>query len=445
MLTDTSSTQGEAESQVAHSVEKVADEEQVQQQPPRETPAWISSPAPDGGFKAWSVLGGAWCVLICTFGWINSVGTFQNYYERTLLKQYSASTIAWIPSLQIFFMFGTGPIIGQLYDRYGPRYLLLVGTFLHVFGLMMASISKEYYQILLSQGVVSAIGVATIFQPSLNVIPSWFDKKRGIAYGIAASGSSIGGIIFPIMVQRLIVQVGYGWAMRIAAFMILGLLVMANLTIRARLPPQPRSMTKEELVQPFREFSTVAVILGFMFLTFGIFIPIDYVVVEARETGMDPNLSQYLLAMLNAGSLFGRLLAGVLADSMGVYNIFSVVCYLSGILILALWIPASGSAAVIAFAVIFGFTSGAYAGLIANLIVKISPNFKVIGYRTGLAFLFGSVGGLTTNPIAGAIVQHNHGSYTGMKIFSGVCVLVGTTLVFLARLYRTDFKLLVKF
>ncbi|KUL84253.1 hypothetical protein ZTR_06960 [Talaromyces verruculosus] len=443
MSADDSSTQGELESQLAPSVEKRA-EEQVQNEP-QAKPAWTPSPAPDGGFTAWSVLAGSWCVLFCTFGWINSVGTFQNYYEATLLNQYSASTIAWIPSLQIFFMFAMGPIIGQLYDRYGPRYLLLAGSLLHVFGLMMASISKEYYQVLLSQGVVSAIGVATAFQPSLNVIPGWFDKKRGIAYGIAASGSSIGGIIFPIMVQKLIVQVGYGWSMRIAAFMILGLLTIANLTIKSRLPPQPRNMTREELVQPFREFSTVTVIAGFLFLTFGVFIPIDYVVAEALGTGMDPNLAQYLLAMLNAGSLFGRLIAGALADTLGAYNIFSFVCYVSGILVLALWIPASGNAAVIAFAVIFGFTSGAYASLIANLIVKISPNFKVIGYRTGLAFLFGSIGGLTTNPIAGAILQRDNGSYTGMKIFSGVCVMIGTTLVFVARLHQTKFKLLAKF
>lgn len=58
-----------------------------------------------------------------------------------------------------------GPIVGQLYDHYGGRCLLLVGSFLHVFGLMMASISTQYYQVLLSQGVCSAIGVSLIFQP----------------------------------------------------------------------------------------------------------------------------------------------------------------------------------------------------------------------------------------------------------------------------------------
>lgn len=55
--------------------------------------------------------------------------------------------------------------MGKIYDRSGPRYLILVGSVLHVFGLMMASIATEYYQILLSQGVCSAIGVSMIFQP----------------------------------------------------------------------------------------------------------------------------------------------------------------------------------------------------------------------------------------------------------------------------------------
>lgn len=95
------------------------------------------------------------------------VGIFQDYYQHELLSSYSSSTIAWIPSLQIFFMFASGPLIGKLYDRYGPHYLIFGGTLLHVFGLMMASISKEYYQILLSQGVCSAIGASAIFQPGM--------------------------------------------------------------------------------------------------------------------------------------------------------------------------------------------------------------------------------------------------------------------------------------
>jgi MFS family permease len=93
------------------------------------------------------------------------VGSFQQYYEVGPLRGYSSSTISWIPSLQIFFLFFMGPVVGFLFDKYGPRPLIIAGTLLHVFGLMMASLATTYYQILLAQGVCSAIGVAFIYQP----------------------------------------------------------------------------------------------------------------------------------------------------------------------------------------------------------------------------------------------------------------------------------------
>ncbi|KAJ5729095.1 monocarboxylate transporter [Penicillium malachiteum] len=412
----------------------------------KETPKaeWTQDAAPDGGLTAWLVALGAWCSLFCTFGWINSVGVFQSYYETELLSQYSSSTIAWIPSLQIFFMFAMGPIVGQLYDKFGPRYLILGGSFLHVFGLMMASISKEYYQVLLSQGVCSAMGTCAIFQPSMTSIPSWFNKKRGAAYGIVATGSSLGGVIFPIMVSKLMDKVGYGWTMRTAAFMILALLVVANLTVRSRVPPKPRTMSKETLLKPFREIKMLLVIGGFLCLTFGIFVPINYLVVEAMEAGMSTYLANYLVAMLNAASLFGRILAGISSDKLGHYNILVVACLLAGILVLALWVPATSNAAIIVFACTFGFASGAYVSLANALVVKISP-FPEIGYRTGLLFLFSSIGGLTANPIAGAILQHENGSYTGMKIFAGIFLLAGSLWVMAARFVHTGFDLKAKF
>lgn len=166
----------------------------------------------------------------------------------------------------------------------------------------MASISTEYYQILLSQGVCSAIGVSLIFQPANSVIPGWFDQKRGAAYGIMTSGSSIGGVVFPIMIQRLIPIAGFGWAMRAAAFLILGLLLVANLTIRSRLPPAPQKMGPEVLVEPFKDVEMMLLVSSFVLLTFGIFVPINYLVVEAVASGgVSPDLAQYLIAFLNAG------------------------------------------------------------------------------------------------------------------------------------------------
>ena len=104
------------------------------------------------------------------------MGSFQQYYEVGPLKDYSSSTIAWIPSLQIFFLFALGPVVGIIFDNYGPRPLIIGGTLLHVFGLLMASLAKTYYQFILSQGVCSAIGVACLYSPGkFNLLPPFFE------------------------------------------------------------------------------------------------------------------------------------------------------------------------------------------------------------------------------------------------------------------------------
>ncbi|KAL6898522.1 MFS general substrate transporter [Trichoderma evansii] len=416
-------------------------EEEAGYQSPAQAP--VGNAPPDGGLRAWLVVIGAWCTSVCSFGWINSVGAFQDYYETTILKDYSTSTVSWIPSLQIFFMMALGPLIGLIYDKYGPRQLIIVGTFLHVFGLMMTSISTQYYQILLSQGVCSAIGVSAIYQPALNCIATWFTTKRGAAYGLLATGSSLGGVIFPIMVTRLIKEVGFGWAMRICAFLILGLLIIAILTVEAFNPPKFQPITMKRMVAPFTEVQFACVCMGLLLFTFGLYVPINFISVEAAAGGMDPNLVLYLIPILNAGSLFGRILSGFAGDKFGRYNVFITVCYLASIFVLALWIPAATTGARVAFAAIFGFFSGAYVALIAALVVQISPASEM-GFRMGLSFFVLSFGGLTTNPISGAILEGPLG-WLGPKIFSGVFCLAGTTFVLAARINQTGWKLKVVF
>ncbi|KAK7212157.1 hypothetical protein V2G26_019335 [Clonostachys chloroleuca] len=399
----------------------------------------LTDEAPDGGTAAWLVVLGAWCTSFCSFGWLNSVGIFQEYYQNVLLSSYSSSVIAWIPSLQIFFMMAMGPLVGALFDRYGPRWLIFIGSLLHVLGVMMASLGSRYYQFLLAQGICSAIGVACIFQPAMNVIGGWFDKKRGAAFGILSTGSSLGGVVFPIMVNRLIRRAGFGWAMRAGGFLILFLLIVANLTVRSYRPPYPQKVTGAMVRKPFTEPEFVLLSAGLFCFTYGLFVPINYITVLGLHAGMEPNLAEYLVPMLNAGSLFGRMFSGIMGDRIGRYNIFIVVCYLSSIWILGLLIPAITNASLITFAVLFGFSSGAYVSLITPLVMQISP-LNEIGLRTGIIFFVNAFAGLTTNPINGAILDRPNG-WLGMKLFAGIFCLVGTTFVLAARVHKTGWKL----
>lgn len=66
---------------------------------------------PDGGLEAWLVVLGGWCALVCTFGLINSVGVFEQYYVSGPLKAYDQSTVSWILSALVFLQIFCGSIV----------------------------------------------------------------------------------------------------------------------------------------------------------------------------------------------------------------------------------------------------------------------------------------------------------------------------------------------
>jgi len=102
------------------------------------------------------------------------------------------------------------------------------------------------------------------------------------------------------MVTHLIERIGFGWAMRICAFLILFLLTIANLTVKSRIAPQPRTVSLLDFLKPFTEVTYLLSVVGNFLFTFAFFMPISYIVVEATLSGMGTQLAQYLVAILNA-------------------------------------------------------------------------------------------------------------------------------------------------
>ncbi|KAJ5871303.1 uncharacterized protein N7529_003656 [Penicillium soppii] len=398
-------------------------------------------PPPDGGAQAWLVVLGAFSGLFVSFGWINCIGVFQTYYESHQLSKYSTSTVTWITSLETFVMFFCGPIFGTMFDGHGPRYILLLGTFLHVFGLMMASLSTEYYQFILAQGICSPIGASAIFNASVNSVSTWFAKRRAFALGVTAAGSSLGGVIFPIMVTRLIPEVGFPWAMRICAFLILFMLVIANLTIKSRLPHRPKPFDILSFLRPLAELKFALTLAGAFCFFWGMFLPFTFVITQAERYGMSQNLAGYLIPILNASSIFGRTLPGYLADKVGRYNTMVITTFFSAILVLALWLPSRGNIPAIIFSALYGFGSGAFVSLAPACIAQIS-DLRQVGVRNGTFFAVISFAALTGTPIGGALVPDVlHGDYTRLQIFCGVVMIAGSVLFVLARGAVGGFKL----
>ena len=118
-------------------------------------------------------------------------GVYQTHYTSSLPSS-SASAISWIGSIQAFLLFLVGTLVGPIYDVGHVRSLLVVGSFLSVFGLSMTSICKEYWQLVLAQGILTGTGFGCLFLPGCTIVSQYFSSKKAFATGIASLGSSIG-------------------------------------------------------------------------------------------------------------------------------------------------------------------------------------------------------------------------------------------------------------
>lgn len=129
-------------------------------------------------------------------GIVNMYGVYQHYYTSSLPTS-SPSAISWIGSIQAFLLFLVGTLVGPIYDSGYVRSLLVIGSLLSVFGLFITSICKDYWQFLLSQGIVAGAGFGCLFLPGVTVVSQYFNTKKAFATGIASLGSSFGAYISP--------------------------------------------------------------------------------------------------------------------------------------------------------------------------------------------------------------------------------------------------------
>ncbi|KAF2173928.1 hypothetical protein M409DRAFT_16196 [Zasmidium cellare ATCC 36951] len=396
---------------------------------------------PDGGLCAWLVVAGAWCCLACSFGWITCIGVFQDYYVTHQLSNYSSSTVAWIPATETFLMFAGAPICGRIFDSYGARWLVIVGSFFQVFGVMMISLCKEYYQFFLAQSICSAIGSSCLFWGSNTAVGTWFHKRRAYALGIVSSGSSIGGLVGTAMIPNLFNSIGFGWTMRIVGFMMLGLLIVAIATVKSRLHHVPKRFSRpsianlmaSDLVQPLREPPVVLLSCAGFFFFMGVFLPYNFLISESVYYGMSQELANYTLTILSATSIFGRILPGWIGDRFGRFNIMIITSLLSTILVLALWIPANSNAPNLVFAALYGFSSGAFVALVPALIAQVCTDMKKLGCYMGAAYIVISPAILIAQPVGGVLITADGGDFTWLQFYCGVSMFVGVCFFVLSR------------
>lgn len=316
-------------------------------------------------------------------GFLNSFGVFEAYYAAEQLAGEGETTIAWIGAISIFFIFAVSVVSGPLLDFFGPGLMLYVGALGTVFAMMMTSLCTELYQFILAQGICLGISMALIVCPMLALVGQHIKVKRAAAMGIVIAGSSLGGVVWPVVINELLQSsnVGFPWTMRIVGFIMLPLLLISCVCCRpAATPPaaaaaaatadatdsEARSSTESKepkaappktdfrvLRQPVMLLSCVA----FFIIYFGMFSPFFFTTSYGVHNGFSENLSFYTISIVNGASLFGRILPGIIADRYGKFNCCVLATCFAGIIALC-WTTATSVAGLVIFSAAYGFTSG---------------------------------------------------------------------------------------
>ncbi|EAU80704.2 monocarboxylate permease [Coprinopsis cinerea okayama7 len=378
---------------------------------------------PDGGLQAWLVVVGGMCTTFSTFGYVNSWGIFQGYYQETVLKDEPTSAIAWIGSIQYALIFVPGLVIGRLFDLGYFKSIFTFFSIILVGSTFLIPLCTKYWHFLLCQGFAVGLACGCLFGPTPAIIAHWFKKRRGISMGIMAVGSSIGGTVMPIAARSLLPTVGFAWTMRIFGFIFLGTMGLANVLLRRRLPPRnvPGGLFNWAVFKS-AAFSVYCVsglvtYLGVytsrlnrsspMHSTLTSIIVLTYVSVSATRIGISNDFSFYFVAIANASSLFGRYTAGYLCDIIGPMNVMIPFTAAAGILTYA-WPFAQSKGSLIAVTILYGFASGTYVSLLTNPIFELGGTGDV-GRRVGMFTNILAIGAVAGPPISGAILTASGG------------------------------------
>lgn len=194
-----------------------------------------------------------------------------------------------------------------------------------------------------------------------------------------------------------------------------------------------------------KDYAFLMLLLPIIPLYAACYVPWNYLSAFSIESGItDPNLGFYILAIMNASSVMGRLLLSAIADKRtGIVNMVVILAFLTGVLCFA-WIGVHNRAGLIVFTLVVGFVGGGLLTLISLVPVCFTKDPDYIGTRLGMCMLLGGVCLLWGTPVAGDLIDRSR-SYTRLQAYSGGLLVSSALLLVCARVLRTGPKVLVKF
>ncbi|KAF2661940.1 MFS general substrate transporter [Lophiostoma macrostomum CBS 122681] len=402
-----------------------------------------SLPPTDRGKDAWLFLFACFMLEALIWGFPSSYGVFQAYYS---------SHEPFAGSGQIAVVGACA--MGIMYMNIIPCFALLkcfpklrlwatpVGLVVVCISLGLGSLSTKVSHLILTQGVLYAIGGGFAWTPILFMIEEWWVRRRGFAYGVTMAGLGLSGAILPLVLEWLLNNYGFPTTLRVCALSFVALNMPVLFFFKPRIPFSQTSQNRSFDLAFVRSSNFLILQSGNVVSSVGYFLPTIYLPTFARSLGASNLESIVTIVLLNAAAFIGSLCMGAAVDRYDVTACILVSAAGSAFGVFLLW----GLCTSLPLLYIFCLVYGAFAGCASSFwsgIMKETKERKR-GADMGMIFAFLSagkgVGNLCSGPLSEVLLRAGtwkaglaYGSQYGALIsFTGVTAVIGGW-AFLAR------------
>ncbi|KAM0230279.1 hypothetical protein ACHAP5_011402 [Fusarium lateritium] len=404
----------------------------------------FSLPPVDGGKDAWLFLFASFLLEALVWGFPYSFGVFQSYYYNH--EPFAGSSgIASIGTCAMGIMYFAFPIavaLQRLYPRVA-RWAPASGCLALSITLILSSFSQNVGHLILTQGVLYAFAGSLAYCPCMAWLEEWFVQRRSLAFGIMWSGSSTGGVVIPLLLERLLQGFGFRTTLRIWAVCLLVLSLPAFFFVKPRISARSVGATRLNIKigfiydRGFIIYQTANIIESL-----GFFLPAIYLPTYAESVlHTSPFLAAVTVMIVNGFSAFGIFIMGLIADKWHVTTCIFLSTIGAVLATFLLWGFAGQMTVLYIFCVFYGLFAGAFSGTWPGVSRQIAYSTQHQGAPsedlsydpvmiTGFLIAGRGVGNIASGPLSEALfraVRADSGNNWGLGGYAAIIVFTGIT------------------
>ncbi|KAG0351016.1 hypothetical protein BGZ54_003460, partial [Gamsiella multidivaricata] len=405
----------------------------------------VFEPLREGGLRGWLAVLGSLLIHCFVFAPTEFVfGVFVLHYQEVFPNS-PASAIAFVGTTGSAITYIAGFLSGIVADRFGYRRTAFIGS------VVMA----------VSLGGLFGVGASLAYYPAIAVPSQYFVKNRGLAIGIAVSGTGLGGFALAPLTNMLIDKVDIFWTLRILGMMIFVVCGGASMLIVEKKTDlqqeqdardredeetkrdQERTITVDgakdfearstrerpsffQSLHVFKDPRFLSLTLAELAASIGYLIPLYYMQTYAVYIGLTPDQGALILGLANGSSFIGRILLGVIADRVSNTKTLLFCCWATAFSVMVLWTIAKSFGMLVLMGMTFCMFAGAYVSLVP---VAVAESFGTDSMASMIGLMYGA-GGVAMwggSPLAGYILDSTlpNLSYTPVIMTAGGSMILG--------------------